>query len=729
MNRIIELRRAHAAGRSALALVAAFVLVTSVATSASAHWSPSGSASGSGSATTATLAAPVDVVVPATAVGAVPVNWSDSNDDVEPHGYYVTRTSVADSSDVDAACSTGPTAVTTALSCSDPAPAGTYRYTVTAVHNSWTATSSASRAVSVTAPTPLGTAASYSVLAVTSVVNTGTTTIAGDLGVSPGTSVTGFGPGMVGGDIHPGDAHAADAQTALVAALDELAGRTPHEQLVGDLGGRTFGPGVFHSAAALAITGTVTLDAQDDPDAIFIFQTDAAFNTAAASAVVLAGGAKPSNVFWVVTGAAGTGADSFLSGSILARGAITLGASTELIGRALSRGTVTLAGNTIRFTGALPPAIAIDGGPTALTGDTTPTISGTSNAPASSAVTVTIAGQTLQTQVGVDGTWTVTAELLTAGTRPVTAGVRDAAGNGGAASQSLTVEVSPPGIALGTAGTYSVLAQTGVVNTDATSLSGDLGVSPSTAVTGFPPGTLAGAMHLGDPSAAQAQVDLLAAIVDGSGRALHTEIIGDLGGRTFHVGVHHSTAALSITGTLTLDAQGDPDAVFIFQTDAAFNTAAASTVVLEGGAQPSNVFWVVTGAAGTGANSFLAGSILARGAITLGASTALNGQALSRGTVTLAANALTGTPPAPVAPDAPPATAPRVEPDVEPSEEPGATSDPTPSADPQPSGDPTPPGPEATAEPVPSDDPDPTSTAAPPVEPDPTPAPEPILPM
>ncbi len=517
----------------------------------------------------------------------------------------------------------------------------------TLVASSTGLTPAASVPFTVDAPPLLGDAGSYSVLAATAVVSTGATSVSGDLGVSPGTSITGFGPGLgtVGGDIHGGDTDAADAQSALVIAYDTLAARTADAD-VGDLGGLTLAPGTYHSTGALAITGTLILDAENDPDAVFVFQTDAAFNTAAASRVNLINGAQPSNVFWVAAGAVGTGANSFLSGTILAVGAITLGASTQLIGQALSRDAVTLAGNTIRFTDALPPGMTIDGGASAATKDTTPTVTGTSDAAASSPVSVTIAGQSLSATVGIDGTWSITAAPLIAGQYDVVAKVRDASGNGTAASQTLTVEVNPATVELGTAGTYSVLAGTGVVNTRATQLSGDLGVDPGTSVTGFPPGTFSGTIHRGDAAATTAQADLLAAINDASSRVKHTEIVGDLGGRTFHVGVHHSTAALSLTGTVTLDGEGDPDAVFIFQTDAAFDTAAASRVNLINGAQPSNVFWVAAGAVGTGANSFLSGTILAVGAITLGAATALTGQALSRDAVTLAGSILTGIAPA-----------------------------------------------------------------------------------
>ena len=198
------------------------------------------------------------------------------------------------------------------------------------------------------------------------------------------------------------------------------------------------------------------------------------------------------------------------------------------------------------------------------------------------------------------------------------------------------------------AGTYSVLADTAVVKTGVTHLSGDLGVSPSTTVTGFGPGegTLDGATHAGDAGAATARADLATALDGASTRLPHTEIAGDLAGRTFHAGVHHSTAALALTGTVTLDGEGNPDAVLHFQADAAFTTSASSTVVLANGAQAANVFWVVHDAAGTGAGTIMAGKILARGAITLGALTILAGRALSLGTVTLAGNTLTGATPA-----------------------------------------------------------------------------------
>jgi hypothetical protein len=236
----------------------------------------------------------------------------------------------------------------------------------------------------------------------------------------------------------------------------------------------------------------------------------------------------------------------------------------------------------------------------------------------------------------------VTTAALTAGTRTVVAKVRDPAGNGATATQELTIELNPSPVALGSAATFSVLAGTSVVNTGESTLSGDLGISPATAVSGFGPGTVAGTLHAGDGIASAARSALDAAITDASGRASHTVFTGDLNGRTFNRGVHHTSAALSLTGTLTLDARGDPNAVFIFRTSAALNTAAASSITLINEAQASNVFWVVTDAAGLGANSTFAGTLMAGGAITIGEAATVRGQVLTPASVTLANNAFTG---------------------------------------------------------------------------------------
>jgi Ice-binding-like len=117
----------------------------------------------------------------------------------------------------------------------------------------------------------LGAAGGFAVMAAATITNTGPTTVSGDIGLSPGTAVTGQGSLTVHGTIHAADDAASQAQSDLVTAYDDAAGRTPDAVVSGDIGGQTLTPGVYSSASSLGITGTLTLDAQGDPDAVFIF--------------------------------------------------------------------------------------------------------------------------------------------------------------------------------------------------------------------------------------------------------------------------------------------------------------------------------------------------------------------------------------------------------------------------------------------------------------------------
>ena len=200
-----------------------------------------------------------------------------------------------------------------------------------------------------TAAVPLGTAANFAVLAGSTITNTGPTTINGDLGLSPGTSVTGFPPGQVNGTVHAADSAALQAQADLTTAYNNAAGQPATATIPTELGGTTETPGVYHSAAGtFGITGTVTLDAQGDPNAVFIFQAASTLITASASNVSLINGAQASNVFWVVGSSATLGTSSTLQGNILALTSITVTTGTTINGRALARnGAVTLDTNTI----------------------------------------------------------------------------------------------------------------------------------------------------------------------------------------------------------------------------------------------------------------------------------------------------------------------------------------------------------------------------------------------
>src|SRR5579863_5716172 len=203
-------------------------------------------------------------------------------------------------------------------------------------------------AIAATAPVGLGTAGSYAVLAGSTVTNTGPSTINGDLGVSPGTAVTGFPPGTVSGSIHAADAVAAQAQSDLTTAYNDAASRKPAVSVSGDLGGLTLTPGVYKASSSIGLTGALTLDAQGNTGAVFIFQVGSTLTTASASHVNLINGAQACNVFWQIGSSATLGTSSVFTGDILALTSISINDGVTVNGRALARnGAVTLIDDTI----------------------------------------------------------------------------------------------------------------------------------------------------------------------------------------------------------------------------------------------------------------------------------------------------------------------------------------------------------------------------------------------
>ncbi|MCE7083176.1 ice-binding family protein [Streptomyces sp. ST2-7A] len=204
------------------------------------------------------------------------------------------------------------------------------------------------RANALAQPVPLGTADSFAVLAGESVTNTGPSVITGDVGVHPGTAISGFPPGLVNGTFHSADAVAAQAKSDLVVAYNNAAGQTSDAALPPDAGGLTLVPGVYTASSTLGLTGTLTLDGQNNPDAIWVFQVGSGLTTASASNVSLINGASPCNVFWQIGSSATLGTNSDFVGTIMALTSITANTDADIVGRALARnGSVTLDTNTI----------------------------------------------------------------------------------------------------------------------------------------------------------------------------------------------------------------------------------------------------------------------------------------------------------------------------------------------------------------------------------------------
>src|ERR1035437_4232829 len=188
-------------------------------------------------------------------------------------------------------------------------------------------------------PVLLRTASTYGVLAGSTITNTGASVVYGDLGLSPGASVTGFPPGTVLGTIRT-EAAAAPAKTDLITAYDDAAGRTPVTTVAAELGGQTLVAGVYSSTpGTFAMTGILTLDGQNDANAVFIFQAASTLTTAAgapgapASQVVFIRGAQPCNVFWQVGSSATYRTYSVFQGNIFALESITVNTGATIDGR------------------------------------------------------------------------------------------------------------------------------------------------------------------------------------------------------------------------------------------------------------------------------------------------------------------------------------------------------------------------------------------------------------
>ena len=308
----------------------------------------------------------------------------------------------------------------------------------------------------------LGTAESFAVLAGSGITNTGATTITGDVGSFPTTTQTGFGSVTLHGTNHFGDAVTQAAKNDLVTAYDEAAGRTSTPLDV-ELGGKTLFSGVYDSPT-FGLTGTLTLDAQGDPNAEFIFQAGSTLITATDSRVRLINGADPCRVVWQVGSSATFGTRTAFVGDVLALTSITANTAATFEGRLLARnGAVTMDNNTITNASCF-------------------TSSGTTSTTAASTTTSSTVATTSTTALPTTPTTTATT-LPTATTLvPVASGP---ASPSGATGTPISPEVAPASGALGS--TPGGVA--GAVPSSGTPAEG--GSTPALATTGAPLAALA----------------------------------------------------------------------------------------------------------------------------------------------------------------------------------------------------------------------------------------------
>jgi hypothetical protein len=305
------------------------------------------------------------------------------------------------------------------------------------------------------APVNLATAQPFVVLGGAGVTNTGPSVLNGDLGVTPGTSLSGFGaPAVVNGATHANDAVAAQAQADLTTAYNVAAGQpiAPGNELTGvDLGGLTLSPGAYGYSTSAQLTGQLTLDAHGDPNAQFVFVIGSTLTTASASSVILTNGASPCNVFWKIGSSATFGSGTAFEGNVMALTSISLNSGVTVLGRALARnGEVTLINDVLTL-----PGCATE---TSTTPTGSGTTTGTSGGAASTTSTVANGGAGKVAKKPGKGKSTKPSAAKTAGTATLVRGKKSASGVSASVQGKRinTVTFTDNGVKVGAGGSRTV---------------------------------------------------------------------------------------------------------------------------------------------------------------------------------------------------------------------------------------------------------------------------------
>jgi hypothetical protein len=397
------------------------------------------------------------------------------------------------------------------------------------------------------------------------------------VGVSPGTAITGS-YDIVHGQAYSGTSSKSFSESVLVAYSSAMKIRDDEVTMAMEMGGLTFTPGTYRCGSAINFAhGTiVTLDAQGDPDGVFLFQAGTTLVTAADTSFNLINGAKAENVVWALGSAATLGARSVVEGSIIAGTSITFGTGSKLHGCALALAAVTFESN-----GSTEALDYVEG----------------------------------------------------------EADVSD----GGFCQRSTfkseyPVSEVPAG---GVCQNFAVHARTTVTfdGEKSTISGGDVGVSPGTSITGSYE-ILDGVTMTGTSNQDFAVSVLIAYDAAMTFRDDEVMMEIEMGGLTFTPGTYRSGSEINfrLGTTVTLDAEGDVDATFLFQAGSTLITAADTSFNLVNGAKAENVIWALGSAATLGANSVVEGSIMAGTAITFGTGSELRGCALALSAVTFESN-------------------------------------------------------------------------------------------
>jgi hypothetical protein len=473
--------------------------------------------------------------------------------------------------------------------------------------------------------------------------NAGTSTINGHVGTNVG-ALTGFGsPSTLNGTTNAANAITAQGVIDVQNLYNQLL-ITPqtvfgHAPAFGS--GEIVSPGVYTIAAAGSLAGTITLNGLGDPDAVFIFKFGGAFTTGAASNVILSNSAQSCNVFWISAGAISMGASTQMKGTLMTSpGAITMAAGGTLEGRLLSNTGAIAVSNAL----VLAPCPSLPAGTGCNDGDPN-TINDVEDGNGNCAG---INPNLCNSQGGdSDGDGVCDNQDCQPDNSafPATPGTTCNDGDTNTINDVVQSDgCSCVGTSLGGIQNFALFTSTGALSNAGTStVNGNVGTNVG-ALTGFgSPSTLNGTTNAANAATAQGVIDvqslynqlfMTTQTVFG-----HAPAFGS--GETVSPGVYAIAAAGSLAGTITLNALGDPDAVFIFKFAGAFTTGAASNVILSNGAQSCNVFWISGGAISMGASTHMKGTLMTSpGAITMAAGGILEGRLLSTTGAIAVSNAL-----------------------------------------------------------------------------------------
>ena len=422
----------------------------------------------------------------------------------------------------------------------------------------------------------LGGCRNVAIQAGTAISFDGTQTVitSGDIGVAPGTSITGNYK-LQSGTAHSNDAYAQQCTVDTKAAYNQAASQTCTNLIASDLANLTLYPGVYCTPSGKFIisAGSLVLDALGNPTAKWVFQTESTLVTAGATSVSLTNGANANNVFWAVGSSVTLGSSSGMVGNLLAQVSITFGSGSQLSGRGLAQAAVTFASGSESNSGD-----TIIGLPTA------PTL------------------PPVQARLQAIGIPTSSVSL------------------GGCKNSALQAQTT-----ITFDGAQTVIA------------SGDIGVAPGTSITGNYK-LQSGTAHSNDAYAQQCTVDTKAAYNQAASQTCTNLIASDLANLTLYPGVYCTPSGKFIisAGSLVLDALGNPTAKWVFQTESTLVTAGATSVSLTNGANANNVFWAVGSSVTLGSSSGMVGNLLAQVSITFGSGSQLSGRGLAQAAVTFA---------------------------------------------------------------------------------------------